>query len=299
MNNVTVGSGGDYTNWAAVKTALLAAHPLADDWTVNQISNTTDTFINPTQLKYGGKTVTFQCTNNETNDDDHTKWYTSTFTAAAPTAYAMDMQGDTIAGSGGGNFVCKYLYFIQTTINNSAVLLRLGGGVNYAIISTISNCLFKGSGYTGGSGLTHYNNSDYVRIYNCKFWNLDYGIDLEINNLQTFSGPCRVFVENCTIYNCDEGVYIGETAAATQQVFANIKNVVSCGCNTNDWVDTGSGTYYQRLFNCADSDGSLDSLDSDILQYNSISNIVAADEFISTDDTSSDFLKLKPIVLYK
>jgi hypothetical protein len=93
-------------------------------------------------------------------------------------------------------------------------------------------------------------------------------------------------LENCTVYNCSSKGINGDNFTNNRRSWV-IKNCVACECGT-DWTADSSNFTYS---NCADSDNSLS------FGTNNLHNIVAADEFLSLDSSSSNFLKLNPISL--
>jgi len=90
-------------------------------------------------------------------------------------------------------------------------------------------------------------------------------------------------IENCTAYNGEYGFFL--QAPDTAQGY--LKNCVGIGCDLFDFVYIIVNNL--DVQNCADSDGSLGAFGGS----RNISNITPADEFISLDDSTPYFLKLK------
>ncbi len=272
MITLRIGTGGDYTTFMAARNAIDGA-PLADDYTLDLISDVTETLTATGNLAYNGKTITLTCSFNEANIENPIGWYKVTLAADI----WINFTGNSFNV---GSNVVQYLWIQRTALNTFAPrdMIAMGGN-NDAFVTTLHHLFFKGNGSTTrgdvawGSGTSNLT----LTAYDIKMWDMLVGIDLDIT---TVSAVRRTrYFENITMYNCVNGYY---TTDNVWNLF-NLKNIVIAGSSGTDWP-----TQHAQLTitNCADSDGSLTT------GVNTQSNIVPADEFVSLDDTVNDFLKL-------
>jgi len=126
----TVGSGGDYADWSAFRTAIAAASPLADDWEVTQISDVSDGGMVFTVIDLNGHNLAIK--NASPPAGDPTAGYKYTCTGA----FSFNL-----AGSNGGTFEVRDLNIDKT----------LGGGANATIYATngtlglFHDCFIRGN----------------------------------------------------------------------------------------------------------------------------------------------------------
>ena len=280
MVTKTIGSGGDYADMGLAWADIVA---FADDYTYTIISDFTENNGVPaaSPKQYQGFTVTIE----------------------NPNGYVVTIPTDGSGGLKNWKFVALLqtatdkmvfdgIVFNLASINpaNAFSFLTFSPGSQYAYVSaTYKNLKFIGSGYQastaarnsacigydGAAGLQWTN----AEIYNCIFYNFG-----TCFNGQTIGASQTIKIENCTSYDCYNGIFLATIPAGASVLF---KNMGICECENSDFATGISGAI---LTNCADSDGTIAT--SGATYTNSQTGIVAADEYRSLDSASADFLKL-------
>jgi hypothetical protein len=117
-----------------------------------------------------------------------------------------------------------------------------------------------------------------VKMSNLKI--ISFRKSLRLQNSVYTSGDFQA--ENITVYNGtnDRNVIVDSKA------WNSVKNIVATG-GTEVFFTTSTGSNRPTLINCASSDTSISAFPN----QNCLSNIVAADEFISTDPANDNYLK--------
>lgn len=281
MVTKTVGSGGDYATWGSAITWLQTVDPLADDYTFTQISSVTETSFPFVNINLNGRTLLLT-SNNKPNGDPTSGWTTTINTGVQP---SVRYEGN------GGTVVLDGLYTVSTVAGQIHFLIGRHGILGTTSETIVRNCLFKGFGniapaFNGGVSVRFERDSDIIKMYNCKIWDMDIGLRFTTG---TGGGPATLdkIYENITAYNCNAGVYIN----SPHSFKVRMRNVVAFDSVNFDWQYVAGDLTDWEIYNCADSDDSIANINFS-LASNIVNNINSTTEFESTVDTEADFLKL-------
>jgi hypothetical protein len=263
MTSVTVGSGGNYADWNALITALAAASPLSDHWTVTQISAISAAgYSGLAVIDLNGYDLTI--VNGSPHGGDPTAGYITTLTGGS---------GIGIAGSNGGTFEISGLNVRTTGQQNCSIYATNGtlGLFHDNIFQTNESdpqaqALTIGS-YTG-SGAT-------VRVWNTIAEN---GYE-DVFYCQNAGSANTVIIENCVAKGGGAG-FQGTSTAIT------FRNCVAFDNSGNDYDGMSAATGVSN----ASEDGTANSGWSSATGAQT--TIVPATEFTSTDITNSNYMKV-------
>jgi hypothetical protein len=258
-----VGTGGDYSTWA---NAYADIANLTGDLTFTQISDVTETAIASITEGLGG--YTFTCTVG--NNDWH---YGNT-----ARGYVIDVAHDThmffYQCEGPGATVSSQFRGVRTvSAANPTRSFIIVYNVSTSFDMRIEKILWDGGGLDG-TGVAISDDTPSVYVYACQIWDcigtgID-AIDMTNNNI----------VENNSIIESNRGINCRDQTGIYRRN----------ACYDNDTADfdrTGIATGYAN----ASSDATAADANWDTGDKN-LTNQVAADDFLSTDDTNSSFLDI-------
>ena len=284
----TFGAGGDYARFKDILN-FLNGIVVANDYTFVQVGDCNET-INDYALEFdpNGYTIKF------TNDSYH---YGEL--SRGNKIYLPNDSGVYIRLGNTGRIIVEKLNIEKTAwdtgLSSGVSVLNVHRGGAFADNSNIliDKCLTKSShglpvGGFGSSAIyvAGFRNNSTCIIKASKAWNASgtgycFRIGVDANSLGT--------IENCSAY-FDTGSSPGNYCfflVAENGSQGYIRNCVGSGAGVGDFANlVGSN---MQAINCADADGSLVGFPGS----RNISNITPADEFISLDDSTPYFLKLK------
>lgn len=297
----TVGSGGDYANFAAAINAIDAAGGLTNNTKLLQISDVNEDIPHVGDLNCNGYTLYLDSNNPHRGNPNsgHTIYLTTINTGLKISAdNTINVRNLKIK-----NTVIPSSYFTFLNIDQP-----LSSGSFF-----VDNILIVGLNRSQERGLRIGRNSSYYRATNIKIYNCgDCGFLGDYSGVR-YAGEFRgrKTIENMTVYNCGRsggsyrtGIFLksdNRPAWPNSAYNHTCRNVVSVNGGVNGdyyFKDslpiTGDGAY-DMLYNCADSDGSLianANLKDGLTVEDQVGNITPADEFESLDDTNDRFLFL-------
>jgi len=275
---ITVGTGGDYTNPASAWNAYSGG--LTDDVVFDIISDVTATGSGMHIVVDAASTysVKWTCSHNEANKEDWQSWYK--ITVGTSTTF-----GFQLLVSNGTTLDVEYLY-LQTvgSMSNKPILYpRCEDGT-----ATVRDCYLFGHSKNDYESLgvyifhnTFQKTSNYS-VYNTKIRNVWKGVQC-----YHVSSGGSIALENCSV---DDTIYGVWTRGTTGRV--TIRNTLSVNANTcyYDFINERARPTFE---NCTADDGTITSNHPFSTITDCIENITPADEFISLDETDSDYLQLK------
>lgn len=272
--NYTVGSGGDYSNWAA---AIADTDGLTGNLTFTQISDVTDNTAFTINIALNGYTL--KLTSNKRHYGNFSGGWKTTLSMNRTSNYCIGIT--STSKSAGAKIIIDGLNFDYTgTITNYAGTINLLSNTT-AITHIISNSLFS----SAGLNIQHIRTGaakSVLNAHNVVAANSRHGIILVTVHTSTL-------IENCTFYgmqSAEEGKSSG--IANYANAYVTIRNIAAFG-NSRDF--TYSSSYTSGMGNalnykCASSDGSGSEA--------GLINLTTADQFQSLDIADGDlFLKLK------
>ncbi len=258
----TVGSGGDYTTWAL---AFADIANLTGDLTFTQISNTTESATST--ITENLSTYTFTCTNQAPHYGNPVCGYDINW----------NFDGHLFvnqAGNGGGTIEMKNLMIDSLTGQtggNAAIWLDAWNDHTCIVHDIIIKC----NRDTANRGIYIDENTVAYECYNITIdgatWMGLYTDDC--------NSACKF--ENITCVDCDINFDVNNEVAT-------FTNCVSINDQGNAFLDIGNATGNNNASDdasCADGNWSSGS--------NNQTSITVANEFISTDETNKDFMRLK------
>ncbi len=272
----TVGVGGNFVNWTAAWTWLVALGALTDDYEFEQISDTTETVAFAGQADLGGHNLRFYSSN--PHNGDPTKGHRIYLNGAVgPNFFTCRFEN----GNYSDTFHLEDLCFRKLdAVDYTMVTL---GGYGDGITLYAKNLIIIGNDKTIATGLRIHRRDDRYYLSNIKITNVGHGFNA-FYQLLGLTGQDHL-TENFTIYDCGSGISWG---AGQRWIF---KNCVCAGSTLPgvDWTTIVDGTNIQ-LINCADSDNSIATGTASYI--NCRPNIIPADEFKSLNVDNPDWLKL-------
>jgi hypothetical protein len=287
MISYTVGDGGTFATWQLALAQISSLGLLPDNVTVTQISDVTETVnhLSTGIVSMNGFTVTLT-SNKKHNGNPNDAWVT---TLNAGIEFGQRTQG------GSGTFRIDGLYFKRVAGGGATSQLLIIGWAQlpsvHLSVHEVKNCLFEGDDRQESAFDIAYD-QDIIRFSNCKFWNLNIGIPIEVNTGTAGTKTQEKTFENCTVYGCIIGVSLDQTSVYTLV----LRNVVSAG-NINPIGGASTDWFHQTLditnfscYNCADSDGTLATIPFGGTVQGNLADIVPEDNFASLDDTNDRFL---------
>jgi len=282
MQELTVGAGGEYANWAAAWNYLLGIVLIIDDYDLKQVGDTIDdNFPNfpANGLAMNEHTVRFYCPFEDSHQGDPTKGFISYLSGVngslRPWSTAPYSVNDTI--------ITENLYIRQLTGDAVELLYPKATVSDQEITVEVTNCMIRGFNAATADGIEMYSDQMYYTIKNCKIWNCNNNYVLSNGTIPAGSFPGRRFMENCTSGNSGTRGFFLPTLLGCEW---NINNCVSIQSAGADWVNPGNPKH--TVSNCASEDAT-------VLGANAIPSIVPANEFqyhLLADDNQPGFLKL-------
>lgn len=265
MPSRTVGTGGDYLTWKDACDALVAASPLSENWTLTQISDTVESMLFLGSIvDFNGFTVLFT-SDTPPQGDPTAGWITNLsggilFRLSTTGGGTFEVAHLNVHASGGsGN---NYLF----TTSGPNVLVHDCIGINSsASVSTVFN-LQTQLGFVGT-----------YDVWNCVGRATELNADSSI--FQIFLSAGTFTIENCIAHGADYGFVLSSDAMTVRNCVAIGQNVE--GFNTNNNATGRNNASYDMTA----TNGWLDNTGG-------VSNIVAATEFTSLDETQSTYLKV-------
>lgn len=304
-----------YDEPGAAWTALQAIDPLGDDYTWELISDVTLNWPGG-NVDFGGYAFTMR-SRQETLGNPNRGYAININAGTGFFFHRGDVdtdRGDVLIEGIRFNKAVSFTNAIEIDFNSPTLLQNIYGKYE------IRNCLFNGVGNTdSGRGIyiQPICGPSQLRVYNCKFWDLNICIEMDTSAFRTV--PTYDIIENCTAYNVKTSFITYNGAAAgwdLSQQYCTIRNChvgpsLGGGPNNSYYVyggaPVGYSSYIPKLTieNCSETKAASDpgsfTRDDNISGYatnvvvyfsqkNIISNIVDADEFISLDDANDEFL---------
>ena len=270
MINWDIGSGGDYSSWGAALVALASASPLADDYTLTQISDTTEPGVPWGGPGYGpdvdlnGHSVVFD-SDNPHNGDPTAGWLASC--AVANTANI----GISVFGSSGS------LEIKNLKVRNSAGIWDIEVHVYGSASAKVHDIIASGANTSFGNAFVNLSATASLEV-----WNFSAN---EYNGVGaiTTDGTEPITVENCVGMNSVYGFRDSGTGIVTFN---------SCVAFGNAIGDFDNGWTNMFVYNSYSEDGSV--LTEPDGGSGNASGINPATEFVSTTYSNPDYLKVVP-----
>ena len=270
----TVGTAADYGTWQAAFADIVNGS-LSGDLTFTQISDTTETArsIPPGSINLNGHNLTFQSdTPHEGNPT--AGWWININYAMTDDAFELTVTGAS------GLLEVKDLKFKRLSTAGAAAqsMFSCSGGATGPSIH-LHDLLLDFNGQGAGTGLTaaRTGNNPTVHIWNCVIWG---GGDNGILVAWIPKDLCRV--ENNVVRETDTQCFNVSGDATYGGHFYNNLAVPASGAG----YPASSGGI--AASNNGTSLGAVETGGA-----NNVVDVVEADEFVSLDDTNSDFMKVK------
>ena len=259
--SATVGSGGDYATWAAAFTDIAN---LTGNLTFTQISDVTETAESLIREDLGG--YAFVCTSNSQHGGNPKAGWLITQNSDD---YTFRLQG-----VGAGSMSLDGVHILSAVAQTGSKSVVFANNNDSSTVN-INDNLIDCNGGTGHRGIDVRDANVTHQIYNNVVWEAENeGILIVVSNAANL-------IENNIFYGCNEGLQFTSDALGVSR-----NNI--CVSTTTDFVDISAATGYNNA-----------SYDATAANANwgtgtgNIENITPANEFVSTDDTSPYFLKLK------
>jgi hypothetical protein len=292
MTYLTVGTGGDYSDWYnLVRNGLGQLLVLPDDYTITQISDVTMSgsmsagvvrggiTYTPMNIVMGGHSITIT-SNNPHKGIVGNGWKTY-LTASQSIGFRADYAGgysgdinvsnlniQVTGGVGAGAF----RYKLEVRARNKIIsdIIIVGKDTDNFDVGIIEDATYRET--------TIWKN---IKIHNCY-----YGFYKSSGGSLTATVRDK-YIENISIY---AGHYPFswdyQSASGGAMEHWHIKNIVACGNAVGfPAYDMDASQSTNEMSNCADDDGSQPAFATSKQE-----NIVLADEFVSIDPSSSEFL---------
>lgn len=258
----------DYSTWSAAAADLSAT--LTGNITFNMTSDITETA--QTTWATDLVTHTMLANSNTPHGGDPNVGFKITHSTTGSDIFSTSGLTGT---AGSGVFEIKNLHFNKTVSNSSDRCMDI-----FSITTNIKilfhDNLVKANGFT--RALRLFDGNATYHIYNNVFWGTT--SDAAIR-LRSTSGAATTILENNIIFDSQDGLDCDGNAAT-------IRNNASFSNSTTDYVDQGSATGR----NNASEDATAANANWSTGTGNQPS-ITVADEIENTDDTNTDFMKVK------
>lgn len=263
--NYTFGSGGNYLT---PELAFADISDLTNNLLFAQTSNIISTAVAAMTENLNG--YTFTVTSNTPHYGDNTAgWLLS---------INHNSFGFTLNAGNDGTIEIKNLRTKRTTAASTGGISVIYFGSTSGFTANIHDNLIDGNTLEG-AGIRTTDSDVLLNIYNNEIW--DYSTANGGILIDPTDGNASSKYENNTILNCNYGINAGNNSGT-------FKNNISVNSDSADFTNTGSATGNNNVstdVSAADGNWSSGS--------NNQASITVADEFVSTTDTDSTFLKLK------
>lgn len=287
MIHRTVGTGGDHADWSAAYIYLATVDPLADDYEFEQISNCTINNTWPSDaaannIDLNGHYVKFYCPFPVSHQGDPTRGYITYVNGAAGFIRMVAKNCPVYPNWDNRAFRIENLYIRQTTNNDVTLVSQRADLQGTTLTVYAKNLLIRGfvnTSATGWSSTTPYGTRVYID--NFKIWNCLNGFSMQSSG--GIATRLWHYFENSSIYNCSVALYTGGTQTRLSDSYS-LKNIFFYSVNAIGSIA------YTSLYNCSCVGTRISASNAEV-KSNCKESLVAANEFISLVDTSSDFLK--------
>lgn len=262
--NYDVGTGGDFIDWEEAFTAFPAN--FTGTCTLNQVSAFTMTTQALFDDTLNGNNLVLR--SNSTHNGDPTSGYITSINIGNNRPFLFKGEGTGIMDIQG-----LYIKRIDTPTADSEIFLPTAASNEYNL--KLHDILYDGNGKRSSFILMD-DGGMQMNIWNCVIWDVIEGTNTAA--IRLVGAPnASTTVENITLYDCDLGIRNGNAAMIWRQ-FA-VFNVTDpadevTGGSTRHWGTDGSGTGFSS-------------------NVNAKLNLVDANEFVDTLDTSADFMRVK------
>lgn len=272
---VTVGTGYDYSDWYPAIN-YVATQTVLNPGEYYRIWQRTDCTLTGTPLPFDFNGCTVELYVDP--DDQHGGDPTSGLVTYAPINWHVHLRNNSVNAS---HAIVDGLYIRRLT-GGSGTILYVGNGQPDISDVEIRNTMVRGLGSPGEYGITAGNaEGERVLIETCKIWGCRRGFGWASGTTVPGDHIRYGTMRNVTIYGGENGIY---GLSDSTDLSWDMRNVVVAGCSISCWDNLG--VVNNRIYHCADSDGSLNSG-----AFNS-QTITPANAFLSLDDTNPGFLKL-------
>lgn len=256
--------GDDYATFVAARADM---GNLTGDLTFQQTGDVTEVATSIVTENLNNHKLTFTNTSKPTGDPT--------------TGYVLSINADVIffddrqEGPGTTEYDGLYCKVVLNQAAGKYIWHSYVVGTQYT--ANFRDCMFDGNGKNGYNCLWVDDLQVVLNVWNCKIW------DFEDTGIVATAGliAAGAVWENVTIYGCKRGCIPGGTNVVT------VRNCAVYDCSTTCFSSIATSTGY----NNSDTDGTA--ADGNWSTGSGNRTGTAAVDFVSTDDTSADFLDLK------